>query len=127
QPMLVVRVGGKKLYGDFPFFEAATIGGEGTTRYMDTQRYSGDASMYGTSELRIPVARFQWVIPWQVGLIGLVEAGRVYVDGQSPGGWHARTGEGVWFGRRDAPTVVTVTRTTEPGYGGLLVRLGLTF
>ena len=29
----------------FPFYEAATIGGDGTTRYMDTQRYAGDASL----------------------------------------------------------------------------------
>jgi hypothetical protein len=126
-PLLVVRAGGKKLYGEFPFFEAATIGGDGTTRYMDTQRYAGDASIYSTSELRIPDAQFQMLIPWRVGVIGLAEAGRVYVDGASPDGWHSRTGEGVWFGRADAPTIVTITRTTEPGHAGLHVRLGLTF
>src|SRR5438034_3572575 len=38
-PLFVVRAGGKKLYGDFPFYEAAFIGGDGTTRYMDQERY----------------------------------------------------------------------------------------
>jgi hypothetical protein len=124
---LVVRAGGKKVYGDFPFFEAATIGGMGTTRYMDTQRYAGDAALWGASELRIPVAHFQMVVPVSSGVLGLVEAGRVYDRGASPGGWHARTGEGIWFGLGDASPVVTLVRTTEPGHTGVHIGLGLHF
>jgi len=126
-PLLVVRAGGKKLYGNFPFFEAATIGGEGTTRYMDTQRYAGDASVFGTTELRIPLARFKLLAPLTAGVLGLAEAGRVYDGGSSPGGWHARTGEGLWFGRAGTSPVVTIARTTEPGHTGLRLGLGLGF
>ncbi len=126
-PILVVRAGGTKLWGDFPFHEAATIGGEGTLRYLDTQRYSGDASAYVTSELRVPVAHFKLLIPLRAGILGLAEAGRVYENGASPGGWHSRTGEGIWFGRGDASSIVTLTRTTEPGHAGLRIRLGLNF
>ena len=124
-PLLVVRAGGKKVYGDFPFYEAATIGGEGTTRYMDTQRYAGDASIYATSELRIPVADFRFVLPLRVGVMGLAEAGRVYEGGSSPGGWHQRTGEGLWLGMRGVASVITLARTTEPGHTGLQLRFGL--
>lgn len=124
-PLFVARAGGKKVSGDFPFFEAASIGGEGTTRYMDTQRYAGDGSVYASSELRIPVAQFQFVAPLRVGILGLAEAGRVYDHGSSPGGWHARTGEGVWIGMHAVSSVVTLARTTEPGHGGLQLRLGL--
>jgi hypothetical protein len=124
QPYFVVHAGGKKLFGDFPFYEAAFIGGEGTTRYMDTQRYAGDAALYATSELRIPVARFKLLVPLRAGIIGLVEAGRVYDHGSSPGGWHSTTGGGIWFGR-DASSVVTITRTTEPGHAGIRIAVGL--
>ena len=126
-PLFVVRTGGKKLYGDFPFYEAAAIGGEGTTRYMDPQRYAGDASLYATSELRIPLARFTVLLPLRAGILGIAEAGRVYVGGSSPGGWHTRTGEGIWLGAIDASPVVTLTRTTEPGQTGLRLGLGLNF
>jgi hypothetical protein len=126
-PFFVARAGGKKLFGDFPFYEAATIGGEGTTRYMDTERYAGDASLYASTELRIPVTHFKLVIPLRVGLIGLAEVGRVYTDGFSSGGWHSRTGEGIWLARGDASSVVTFTRTSEPGHPGIHVRLGLNF
>jgi hypothetical protein len=126
-PYLVVRAGGKKLFGDFPFYEAAFIGGEGTTRHMDTQRYAGDASLYATSELRIPLVRFKFLMPLRAGIIGLAEAGRVYTDGSSPGGWHSTTGEGIWVGPGDASSVVTLTRVTEPGHSGLQIGLGLHF
>jgi hypothetical protein len=126
-PFLVVRAGGKKVYGDFPFYEAATIGGNGTMRYMDTQQYAGDASLYATSELRIPLVRFNALMPLRAGIMGLAEAGRVYLDGRSPGGWSSRTGGGVWFGRGEASPVVTLVRTTEQGRNGLQLGLGLNF
>ena len=126
-PLLVVRAGGRKVFGDFPFYEAATIGGKGTTRYFDTQRYAGDAALYATSEFRVPVARLKIMIPFRVGVLGLAEAGRVYVDGNSPGGWHSRTGGGVWLGGGNASPVITLTHTTEPGHGGVNLRFGLNF
>jgi hypothetical protein len=126
-PLFIVRTGGKKLYGNFPFYEGAAIGGEGTTRYMDPQRYVGDASLYATSELRIPVAQFKLVVPLRSGIIGIAEAGRVSVGGSSPGGWHSRTGEGLWFGQGNASPVVTLMRITEPGHTGIQLGLGLNF
>jgi hypothetical protein len=127
QPLFVIRTGGMKLYGDFPFYEGASIGGEGTTRYMDPQRYLGDASLYGTTELRVPLAQFKLVVPLRMGLMGIAEAGRVYVGGNSAGGWHSRTGEGVWFGQGSASPIVTIVRTTEPGHTGIGLGLGLNF
>jgi hypothetical protein len=126
-PLFVVRAGGRKLFGDAPFFEAATLGGEGSMRYMDTERYAGDASLYVTTELRVPLARFSLLMPLRAGVLGLAEAGRVYVDGASPGGWHSRAGGGVWLGRGDASPVLTLTHTTEPGHAGVHLRLGLNF
>jgi hypothetical protein len=126
-PYFVMRAGAKKLFGDFPFYEAAFIGGEGTTRYMDTQRYAGDAALYGTSELRIPLAHFKLLVPLGAGIMGLAEAGRVYADGTSPGGWHATTGGGIWVGRRDGSSAATVALTTEAGHAGIQLGLGLHF
>ncbi|MEP6493532.1 MAG: hypothetical protein ABJF01_12685 [bacterium] len=127
QPLLVVRTGAQKVYGDFPFYEAATIGGEGTTRYMDPERYAGDASLFATSELRIPLAHFTLLLPLRAGILGLAEAGRVYDHGSSPGGWHPRLGEGIWIGRGNDSPVVTFTYTTEPDHPGIHVRFGLNF
>ena len=110
-PFLVVRLGGKKVYGDFPFYEAATIGGEGTTRYMDTQRYAGDASLYGTSELRIPLARFNALMPLRAGIMGLAEAAEsISTVARPAGGAHAQAEV---FGL-DAPTRRRSSPSFEP-------------
>jgi len=98
KPVLAFRAGGKKLWGNFPYFDAAFIGGSETLRTEEKQRYAGDASLYGTTELRVPVAKFPFILPLDVGLIGFGDAGRVYVKGDSPGGWHSAAGGGFWVG-----------------------------
>jgi hypothetical protein len=98
KPVLAFRAGGKKLWGNFPYFDAAFIGGSETLRTEEKQRYAGDASLYGTTELRVPVAKFPLILPLDVGLIGFGDAARVYVNGDSPGGWHSAAGGGFWVG-----------------------------
>ena len=98
KPVLAFRAGGKKLWGDFPYFDAAFVGGSETLRTEELQRYAGDASLYGTTELRVPVAKFPFILPLDVGLIGFGDAARVYVKGDSPGGWHSAAGGGFWVG-----------------------------
>ncbi|MGQ0537552.1 MAG: hypothetical protein ACT4R6_01285, partial [Gemmatimonadaceae bacterium] len=46
-----------------------------------------------------------YILPWDFGLVGFMDAGRVYVDNESPGGWHSVSGGGVWIGM------------VRPGYG----------
>ncbi|MDP9205493.1 MAG: hypothetical protein M3P12_08555, partial [Gemmatimonadota bacterium] len=98
KPVLAFRAGGKKLWGSFPYFDAAFLGGSETFRTEEKQRYAGDASLYGTTELRLPLAKFPLILPLDVGAIGFVDAGRVYLKGDSPGGWHTAAGGGFWVG-----------------------------
>ncbi|HVT40574.1 MAG TPA: hypothetical protein VHE78_16140 [Gemmatimonadaceae bacterium] len=126
-PTLVLRGGGDKLYGDFPFDQAAFIGGNHTLRRVDPQRYAGDASLYGNSELRIPVASFAVIVPLQAGILGTAEAGRVYVGGKSPGGWHTAMGGGLFVGRADQSFLVSCTLTSEPLHKGVHCQTGLSF
>ena len=86
----------------------AYIGGWGTLRGTDAQRYAGDASLYGTGEIRIPVARIRHVVPIDLGVLAFTDAGRVYVNGSSPGGWHVAAGGGLWFGVFDQATGFSV-------------------
>jgi outer membrane protein assembly factor BamA len=114
-PVVMLRGGGKKLYGDFPFYEAAFIGSRNTLRTLEAQRYAGDASLWGTAELRLPL-KFAFILPWSVGMFGFVDAGRVYVNGDSPGGWHTGAGIGAWIGVPDPTSAVKVCR--RPSGGG---------
>lgn len=98
KPVLAFRGGGKKLWGAFPYFDAAFLGGSESFRAEERQRWAGDASVYGTAELRVPIAKFPFILPLDVGALAFDDVGRVYVNGDSPSGWHNAAGGGLWFG-----------------------------
>ncbi len=127
RPILALRAGAKKVFGDFPFHEAAFIGGRGSVRRLDRERFAGDAALSGTAELQVPVARFVFVLPLDIGVYGYADAGRVYLDGQSPGGWHKAAGVGFWVGLLNPATAVSFEFGDQRGRGGLRFRTGLSF
>jgi hypothetical protein len=126
RPVLALRAGGKKLFGDFPYFDAAFLGGASSLRVEHRQQFAGDASVFGTAELRVPVAQFPLILPLDVGLIGFADAGRVYVDSESPGGWHTAVGGGFWVGFLDPGKSVNVVFTNREDRR-VLVSLGFAF
>jgi hypothetical protein len=69
--------------------------------------------VYGSAELRIPIARFPLIVPMNTGIFGFADAGRVYVDGQSPGGWHTALGGGLWLGVLKRSTNISVAFTNQ--------------
>ena len=113
RPVFAVRAGAKRVFGEFPFYESAFLGGSQSLRSVRRQRYAGDAAVYGTAELRIPVATFPLVLPLNTGVIGFADVGRVYHDGSSPGGWHSGVGGGIWIGVLKPSTSLTVTFTNS--------------
>jgi len=127
KPTVMLRGGGRKVFGVYPWNESAFIGGAATVRTLVLQRYAGDASLYGSAELRVPLVNFPLVVPLNVGMFGFVDAGRVYLEGASPGGWHTAVGAGVWVGVIDPSTAVSIAYTSTAGETAVLVRAGLAF
>jgi outer membrane protein assembly factor BamA len=120
-PILVLRANARKLLGEFPFHESAFIGGSGSVRTLELQRYAGDASLVGTTELRLPLGRVPLILPLDLGIYGFADAGRVFVKGASPGGWHTGTGVGFWVGILNPATALDF----ELGAGGGRTRIRL--
>jgi hypothetical protein len=114
KPVIAVRGGGKKLFGDFPYFDAAFLGGGSSYRTEHRQRFAGDAAAFGSAELRVPLFDFPFITPTNVGVLGFADAGRVYVDGDSPGGWHTAMGGGFWVAAIEPAMNVNVLFTNNP-------------
>ena len=127
RPILVLRANAKKLFGDFPYHESAFVGGRGSVRVLDLQRYAGDALLGGTTELQIPLGTVPLVLPIDVGVYGFADAGRVYLDGASPGGWHTGTGVGFWVGILNPSTALTVELGKHRGRSLTRIKTGLNF
>ena len=96
QPTLALRVAAKKVWGSYPFHEAAYVGGAATVRGFSEHRFAGDGAVYGNAELRLPLARIFVLLPEELGVFGLADAGRVYLAGETSDRWHAAVGGGLW-------------------------------
>ena len=96
EPAVALHLGGKRVWGRFPFQEAAYIGDAATVRLGRQNRYAGEASLYAQSELRLFLARFYFLAPADFGVLGLADVGRVFLDGDDSDRWHAAAGGGVW-------------------------------
>ncbi len=130
---LAVRAGGEKIWGDFPFYEAAYIGGARSIRGYDRQRFAGDASLYAGSEMRLYLGTFKLFVPVMFGPLAFVETGRVYLDGEDSDKWHTGYGGGVWFGIVESRYALSVSVGKGVDSGsltddyGIYVTTGFTF
>jgi hypothetical protein len=94
---LAVRGGATMASGVFPAQYAAMIGGWTTLRGYRWERFSGDAAVDGSTELRVPLGTVNLFFRWNAGVFGLADVGRVWMSGESEGSWHKGFGGGVWL------------------------------
>jgi outer membrane protein assembly factor BamA len=126
-PTLALRVGARKLWGRYPFFEAAFIGGASTVRLGRVNRYAGDASAYGSAELRLSLARVQVVLPADFGVFGLGDVGRVFLDGESSDKWHTAVGGGIWLSYLSRAYTLSAAVASGEERTGVYVQAGFGF
>ena len=126
-PTLALRVGGRKLWGRYPFFEAAFIGGASTVRLGRVNRYAGDASAYGSTELRLSLARVKLVLPADFGVFGLADAGRVFLAGESSNTWHAAAGGGLWLSYLERAYTLSLAIAKSEERTGIYAQAGFGF
>ena len=136
-PTLALRVGGEKVFGTFPYFEAAYLGGglggygllagDDPVRGLPHHRYAGDASVYGGADLRIYISRFRLILPGTWGLLGFGDVGRVYLDGEDSNQWHHGYGGGLWFAWLDRANTISATYGRSEKRNAFYVRAGFAF
>jgi hypothetical protein len=120
-----VRVGGKRVFGRAPFYESAFIGGWGTVRGLRAERFGGSASAFANLEVRGFVTRRKMLVPTDIGILALADAGRVFQDGEESSRWHSGVGGGLWIApvRRHYVFSLAAARSRE----GTLLYLGTGF
>jgi len=103
-PAVAAQVGAQRVWGPFPYDDAAFLGGEHTLRGYEYQRFAGEAALYGRIEFHVPVARvFAHLIPTRIAVFALGDAGRVWADGTRSSRVHTAGGGGLslsFFGDR---------------------------
>ena len=126
-PVLAFRVGGQKVWGDYPYFESAFLGGAENLRGFDQQRFAGDASAWGNAELRLRLGTLKLLIPGAIGIHGLADAGRVWAPGETSDRWHHAVGGGLWFSLDGPVTTLSLTVAHSDERTGFYARAGFAF
>lgn len=126
RPSLAFRVGGKRLFGQYPFHEAAFLGGSRTLRGLSRNRYAGDAMAFGNAELRFHLGKLPG-FPVQTGLFALADTGRVFLDDESSDRWHTSLGGGLWFSLREGRNVLSLSAAKSEGHLSVYLKGGLAF
>ncbi len=124
---LALRAGAKRLLGTFPFSEAAFIGDAATVRLGRQHRYAGAAAAWGNAELRVRLARVFVLVPSDLGVFGLGDLGRVWVEGETSDAWHGAVGGGFWLTFAQPGNVLTVSVARSAERTALYVRAGFAY
>jgi surface antigen Omp85-like protein len=122
---LALRAGGMAVSGAVPFHEIAYVGGETTVRGYAEQRFAGRRGAYANAELRVRIGQ---VALGDVGILGLTDAGRVWVPGESSDRWHAAAGGGLWLAwRHRRANTVSIAAVKSPEQTAIYLRAGFMF
>ncbi|UOQ82211.1 hypothetical protein [Hymenobacter sp. 5414T-23] len=126
---LVLKGGGAKNYGndrEIPFYKFTSIGLREGLRGYYRNRFTGDASLYFNSELRLALGHVSTsFLPFSYGVFGFYDRGRVYFNGSSPGGWHDGYGAGFYIAPVSDQFALSVSYQKSPENG--LIQFGLGF
>jgi hypothetical protein len=94
---LAGRVGGQKVWGLYPWYEAAFIGGSDSVRGYDRNRFAGDSSAYANAQAMIPLCNVNLILPLRFGILGTADIGRVWLETESSDKWHSSGGGGIFL------------------------------
>jgi len=80
---LATRFGGTANFGDYEFFQAATLGGLANLRGYGRTRFAGQQSAYNNTEVRVQLVRIRsYLLPATFGVLGFHDVGRVWAPGE---------------------------------------------
>ncbi len=116
--VLANRIGGGATLGSTAFYQSLFLDGKDNLMGYRQYRFAGQYSLYNNLELRIKLTDFaSYVLPGQLGMIGLYDIGRVWEKGEHSNKWHSGTGGGFYFAPAGAALLrVLATYSTEGWY-----------
>ena len=107
--LLALRLAGRNVSGNFPFQEAAYIGGSTNIRGLDTDRFAGDASVNANVELRHSIGEASaYVARAEYGVFVFADVGRVFLDGEDEDDLHPSGGAGLSISGLDRSFILSL-------------------
>lgn len=124
---IALRVKAEKVWGTYPFYESAFIGGISSVRGLPSERYSGNASFAGGAELRVKAMDVFLLFPEEIGVLAFIESGRVFLSGEKSGRWHTGFGGGFYCSIINKDITFSLTLGRSEKRFGFYFNSGFTF
>jgi len=113
---LAVRSGLAHNDGTFNFYQANFIGGQREFRGVRRNRYAGHTSQFNNVDIRVDIREINnRTLPFNIGVLGHADLGRVWLEGEDSDRWHRSVGGGVYF---DILGFITLNATYSVSDGG---------
>ena len=82
---------------NYQFYQAASLGGDNGLRGYREQRFTGKSFLVGSADLRYSFPKFKiGLLPFQIGIYGGADLGRVWLPNKDSDKWHNSRGGGFW-------------------------------
>ncbi len=96
--VLASRLGYEKVFGDPQFYHYPSLGNNTNLRGYRNDRFRGESLFYQNIDLRLKILEsHNNFIPFDIGLVGGFDYGRVWQEGENSDTWHNSITAGVWF------------------------------
>ena len=122
-----IRAGGEKVWGDYPFLSSVFLGGKENLRGYSRERFSGDAALFGQSELRVRLGEVWLILPAYLGVTVFAETGRTFVNNGNSEMWHPSYGGGVWIDYLERMVTLSANVAFSSEKTALYFQLGMMF
>ncbi|MAN28346.1 MULTISPECIES: metallophosphoesterase [Mesonia] len=88
---------------DYEFYQSATLGGNNGLRGYRRERFTGESALSTSADLRYSLGEFKTTfLPFEFGIFGGGDVGRVWLDGEHSERWHNDIGGGIWINSAEA-------------------------
>ncbi|PWG82224.1 BamA/TamA family outer membrane protein [Pararcticibacter amylolyticus] len=96
--VLAERAGGGITAGKTTFYQSLFLGGQDNLLGFRQFRFAGQHLFYNNIEIRAKITDvMSYILPGQLGIMGLYDTGRVWEKGENSSVWHHGAGAGLYF------------------------------
>lgn len=103
QGTMAIRSGIETNFGDYAFFHANFLSGFRNFRGVLRNRYSGETASFNNADIRVSLFKVpNYIVPFDVGLLGHYDLARVWQPGEDSDRWHESFGGGAYLNILDS-------------------------
>lgn len=124
---LGLRARGERIWGEFPFYDAAFLGGADDLRGFARERFAGDGSVLGSAELRVNLGKFFIIVPGNYGFTVSGESGKVLYKETISDAMHTSINWGVWIAPISKDNIFALTVASSEERTTIILKSGFVF